>query len=642
MLDKNSVDWLDFHPTSGSGSAGEYRGVPNSIFSVSDATLGAYHPGKTNSTSNLVSSGPLKIVVHSATNNGKFECLWAFYPRYATMTMTKAEFDYWWLYEGVPGGTMDPSQDFMYRSDGTKQFLDVAYTGTLSSPEWVYIGDKSGSRSIYLMHHEADAKPDCYYNMNSEMTVFGFGRDGTALNGYLDATKNQTFSMGFVEGSDFTKCADSINAVYKSITVAVGSADQAVLAPPTLLSPADNATEVASPVSFLWRAAEGATLYHLQVATSNTFASGLVKNDSTLTDTSATVSGLDGRITYFWRVRTKNASGAGDFSAARQFATALGSPQLSSPANASTSQPIPLSLRWKRVTSAASYRVQVATDSSFGGTLAVDEPSVMDTTLAVSALQAKTTYYWHVRAQDLFGSGGYSAPWKFTTALASPVLLSPANAAGDQPLDVTLKWRKVSGASSYRLQVSTESGFGSGLIVNEGSIGDTVRLVSGLLKNTLYYWRVSAVDPGGDGPFSSSWSFTTYLPPPVLRAPSNGALAQPTAMTFRWGPAEGAVRYRFQLSLDSLFSTFIKNDTTETDTTRTVIGLTGATVYFWRVQGITNVRQDSVHRYVEIPDNRRTPWYCHASHTCRRSSDTAQFGEVQLETNIASRNTILV
>ena len=112
--------------------------------------------------------------------------------------------------------------------------------------------------------------------------------------------------------------------------------------------------------------------------------------------------------------------------------------------------------------------------------------------------------------------------------------------------------------------------------------------MTGLLKNTTYFWRASAVDLGGNGPFSSPWSFTTFLPPPVLRAPVNGAQAQPISIVFSWAPAEGAVRYRFQLSLDSLFSTFVKNDTTETDTTRTVIGLTGATVYFWRVQGITN------------------------------------------------------
>jgi hypothetical protein len=255
MLDKNSVDWLDFHPTPGSQASGEYRGVPNAIFSIPDPTLNAFHPGKTNCTSTIVSRGPLKVTVKTGTNNGKFECLWAFYPRYTTMTMTKAEFNYWWLFEGVPGGTLEPSQDYMYRSDGNKQFLDVMYTGTISSPEWVYFGDKSGTRSVYVMHHEADAAPDCYYTLDGVMTVFGFGRDGSALSGYLDATKKQTFSMGFLEGTSFAQCADSINAVYKPVVVTLGSAEQTVLAPPALVSPAENATDVTSPVTFLWRTA---------------------------------------------------------------------------------------------------------------------------------------------------------------------------------------------------------------------------------------------------------------------------------------------------------------------------------------------------------------------------------------------------
>ena len=107
----------------------------------------------------------------------------------------------------------------------------------------------------------------------------------------------------------------------------------------------------------------------------------------------------------------------------------------------------------------------MAADSLFSGALVTDEQSVLDTSLSVGALQPKTIYFWRVRAQDLLGSGAFSQPWKFTTSLASPVLASPSDGAGDQPLDVTLKWKRVTGASSYRLQVSTESGFGTGLVV---------------------------------------------------------------------------------------------------------------------------------------------------------------------------------
>jgi hypothetical protein len=324
MLDKNSVDWLDFHPTPGSQSSGEYRGVPNAIFSIPNPSLNAFHPGKTNSTSSIVARGPLKITVHTATNNGQFECLWSFYPRYTTMTMTKAAFNYWWLVEGVPGGTLEPSQDFMYRSDGVKQFLDVMYTGTISSPEWVYFGDKSGTRSLYAMHHEADAAPDCYYTLDGVMTVFGFGRDGLELSGYIDATRNQTFTLGLLEGTAFAQCADSINAIYKPLSVTVGASEKALLASPSLVSPIDSTTNVSMPGLLVWRTSTGAMRYHLQVSTSSAFTAGIIIDDSTLVDTSFTVNGLNQGTVYFWRVCALHASVTSLYSETRRFTPEAG------------------------------------------------------------------------------------------------------------------------------------------------------------------------------------------------------------------------------------------------------------------------------------------------------------------------------
>ena len=54
MFDKDGNDWLGYRP--GGGPAGEYRGIPNM-----GHPEGYCHPGKTVSSSKIVSDGPIKV-----------------------------------------------------------------------------------------------------------------------------------------------------------------------------------------------------------------------------------------------------------------------------------------------------------------------------------------------------------------------------------------------------------------------------------------------------------------------------------------------------------------------------------------------------------------------------------------------------
>ncbi len=90
----------------------------------------------------------------------------------------------------------------------------------------------------------------------------------------------------------------------------------------------------------------------------------------------------------------------------------------------------------------------------------------------------------------------------------APTLSSPANGSSGNPLNPTLTWNGVSGATSYQLQVSTNSSF-SALIVDAGGLASTSYSMSGLVNNTLYYWRVNATNANGTSGWSTAWSFTT-------------------------------------------------------------------------------------------------------------------------------------
>jgi hypothetical protein len=92
--------------------------------------------------------------------------------------------------------------------------------------------------------------------------------------------------------------------------------------------------------------------------------------------------------------------------------------------------------------------------------------------------------------------------------VSAPVLVSPPNGAIDQPLTVELRWNGVVSAATYRLQVATDTLFGS-IVYNDSTLTDTARQVGPLAVNTQYYWRVNAKNAGGTSAWSTRWGFRT-------------------------------------------------------------------------------------------------------------------------------------
>jgi hypothetical protein len=338
-----------------------------------------------------------------------------------------------------------------------------------------------------------------------------------------------------------------------------------------------------------WNSSSGATTYQLQVATDSLFVTKII-NDSSIVDTSRTAVGLNNNTNYFWHVLAYNSFGKSTFSSTRKFTT-IGvsptSPQLLSPVNNSISQIMPLTFRWNAVQQATGYRLQVATDSLFS-VIALDDSTLTDTTRIASSFQPLTKYYWHVNAKNIAGTGPFSTVWSYTTAVAppsTPLLAVPADNATGQPINIRFTWYRVTGAASYRLQLSQDSTFAT-LSKDSSLITDTTLQILSLSNSAKYFWRVNASNNGGSSSFSTMRRFTTIAPaplPPQLAFPANGALNQAIAFTFRWNKSINALSYRIQLAKDSLFTNIVLNDSTVTDTNRVISALSYSTKYFWRV-----------------------------------------------------------
>ncbi len=76
--------------------------------------------------------------------------------------------------------------------------------------------------------------------------------------------------------------------------------------------------------------------------------------------------------------------------------------------------------------------------------------------------------------------------------------------------------------------------------------------------------------------------------PPVLATPVNNALNQPSTVNFSWVAVTGTATYELQVSGpgDNTFATTTYDNAALTGTSQTVSGLSYATTYYWRVQGL--------------------------------------------------------
>src|SRR3989339_455688 len=359
---------------------------------------------------------------------------------------------------------------------------------------------------------------------------------------------------------------------------------------PILNSPTDAAANQLTSLTLSWNTATGAATYHVQVSTSNIFASILLE-DSTLVTTSRAVTGLSNNTVYYWRVRAKNAGGVSAWASAWSFTTIIAAPAvplLALPTDATTGQTLSPTLSWNTATGAATYHVQVSTSNIFASIL-LEDSTLVTTSRAVTGLSNNTVYYWRVRAKNAGGVSAWASAWSFTTIIAAPavpLLALPTDATTGQSLSPTLAWTTASGAAPYHVQVSTSNIFAS-ILVEDSTLVTTSRAVTGLSNSAVYYRRVRAKNAGGVSAWASAWSFTTIIAAPavpLLTLPANGATGQSASPTLSWNTVTGAATYHVQVSTSNTFASILLEDSTLTATSKTITGLDNNLTHYWRVR----------------------------------------------------------
>ncbi len=291
------------------------------------------------------------------------------------------------------------------------------------------------------------------------------------------------------------------------------------LSSPRLIFPHSGTTDLSQVVDFVWHPVQGATLYHVQLATDSLYTQ-LVTNDSTVSDTVRQVRGLSFSTRYYLRLRALSPTAASAFSGTSTFLTiapppsgTLAAPLLTAPPAGARDLPLTIMFVWQQVLGASKYYLEVGTDPAITARVIFDSATTGVRT--VNLPDHQTTYYWRVRASDGVNLGTPSEVRFFTTQVAilpAPVVQIKGSTAVGQNVALNLSWTPVQGATKYQIQVAMDSLFAS-IVLNDSSYTDTTRTLTGLLFQTRYFLRLRAMGSGAQSPFTPLVAFTTPSDP---------------------------------------------------------------------------------------------------------------------------------
>jgi len=368
---------------------------------------------------------------------------------------------------------------------------------------------------------------------------------------------------------------------------------------PKLSYPTNNSMITTLTPELEWLAHLTAESYQLQISTSlNNFVANIILDNDELTTNSYTPANdlLDLNQPYYWRVRIEVNGEYTNWSDIWKF-TVVPEPEVTliSPVNNATNISIIPTLDWEELAAASYFTVQVSTSlSQFESNLVVDQTNITNDEYQVPemALLRGTAYYWRARAHL---SGGdvtdWTDIWKFTTLPEiTPTLSTPTNNTTNLTLLPELNWQSVANATSYELQVSTNSNFTGTLIIDLDDLAITSYDVQAgeLTWNTQYYWRIRAVAEGRPTNWSATWNFTTKAMPVVsLTTPADDATNINLNPTLQWAALTDAVNYDVQLFDNAQLSgTPIINLVDFANTSHQISfgNLQRGTTYYWRAR----------------------------------------------------------
>jgi len=170
----------------------------------------------------------------------------------------------------------------------------------------------------------------------------------------------------------------------------------------------------------------------------------------------------------------------------------------------------------------------------------------------------------------------------------SPVIVSDSSRNGI----VSFNWTQTPLSTVNKFYVYKDTVSSSRNLYDSTSLVYTYNDTSNIIFNQVLFYNITSKDTGLFESGFSNQIRTISFTPPTLLFPANSAIGVDTIVTLRWNRIPNATRYYLQLSTDSTFTNSTQQFTV-TDTSHTRSGLSGNTMYYWRVQTRDSVRFSS-------------------------------------------------
>lgn len=248
--------------------------------------------------------------------------------------------------------------------------------------------------------------------------------------------------------------------------------------------------------------------YLLDVATDNLFIDFVSGYEAKYVGnvTTKNVTGLDANTMYYFRVRALNIGDTSDYSNVVSLTTASAVPSALPATNIDIDA---FYANWSFISGATSYRLDVNTASDFSGTVIYSDHTVTNTYLYITGLSSASTYYYRVRSYN----GNSSENSAVIAVVTKPDVPTATDATSIDFNTFTANWDPPAGGTPdfYKLDVSTSNLFTTFVVGYENiTVNGTSKVVSGLMPNTAYYYRLRAVNVSGVSSNSNIIMVSTY------------------------------------------------------------------------------------------------------------------------------------
>lgn len=209
---------------------------------------------------------------------------------------------------------------------------------------------------------------------------------------------------------------------------------------------------------------------------------------------------------YYWRIRPKHATGAGEWSPTRSFETVPGV-TLNKPNNNTSNVEFDISLTVKDLANQADdifeYTFEVSIDEAF-----TDPVTLITNELEVQPefLKFGKTYYWRAKAAHANDMSPWADSRTFST-VNTLTLTAPADGSVSNTVRPKLEWNSIAAVGGYQVRISKNSDMsGATLYTLPGTDVNNLPL-SSLDTESDYYWSVRAYKASDTSAWAENFTF---------------------------------------------------------------------------------------------------------------------------------------